>query len=91
MDWNEYNVLFHKEGLNKIAFKRLMYCDKELIRFINTILEQERKEAAEHYLKLIRDCVATEREQCAQVCEEMYEEDTNAWGCAEAIRARGKE
>lgn len=58
------------------------------IQEIDAVLENERKEAAEHYLKLIRDCVATEREACAKLCEEMYEEDTNAWGCAEAIRGR---
>lgn len=37
-----------------------------LEKFAELILEQERKEAAEHYLKLIRDCVATEREKILQ-------------------------
>ncbi len=55
-------------------------------RFAELILEQERKEAAEHYLKLIRDCVATEREACAKVCDEHLLLGNK---CAAAIRARG--
>ena len=69
------------------------YWDEELKRFAELILEQERKEAAQHYLKLIRDCVATEREACAKVCEEVdaaHEGDyVLAKWCAAAIRARG--
>jgi hypothetical protein len=41
----------------------------------------------ELFAELIR---ADEREACAKVCEKMYEENTNAWGCAAAIRARSK-
>lgn len=78
-----------KDIIDKI-FDQVMdeVCDDPVRRFAELILEQERKEAAEHYLKLIRDCVATEREACAKLCEEMYEEGSNAWGCVEAIRAR---
>ncbi len=75
-----------------------------LEKFAELILEQERKEAAEYYLKLIRDCVASERESCAKVCEEFgrnlggykAHEDSHDDGwqdaCCEietAIRARG--
>ena len=59
------------------------YWDEELKRFAELILEQERKEAAEHYLKLLRDCVLTEREACAKLVEEVGRQT------AAAIRARG--
>ena len=59
----------------------------ELKRFAELILEQERKEAAEHYLKLIRDCVATEREACAKIVDE----NLFLLVAAAAIRARGEQ
>jgi hypothetical protein len=55
------------------------------IQEIDAVLENERKEAAEHYLKLIRDCVATEREACAKSCQ-----DEGKIRLAETIRARIK-
>ena len=57
-----------------------------LEKFAELILEQERKEAAEHYLGLIRDCIETEREACAKVCDEHLLLGNK---CAAAIRARG--
>lgn len=62
--------------------------------FAELLLEQERKEAAEHYLKMIRDCVATEREACAKVAEaepKVWRTDapTPQQRIAAAIRARG--
>ena len=51
----------------------------EIKRFAELILEQERKEAAKHYLKLIRDCVATEREACAKLCEQLLAESESAY------------
>ena len=59
---------------------------QHLERFAELLLEQERKEAAEHYLKMIRGCVATEREACAKVCDEYLLLGNK---CAAAIRARG--
>lgn len=55
------------------------------IQEIDAVLENERKEAAEHYLGLIRDCVAKEREACAKLCE-----DEHKIRLAETIRARSK-
>ena len=74
------------------------YWDEELKRFAELILEQERKEAAEHYLKLIRDCVATEREANVKLLEDFAKtnmvpsKDTWRMGLiagANAIRTRG--
>ena len=45
-------------------------------------------EELEKFVSMIR---SDEREACAKLCERMYEENTNAWGCAESIRARSKE
>lgn len=46
MTWDEYNRLFHKEQLNLIAFKRLMDCDEEVLRLVNSAIEMERYECA---------------------------------------------
>ena len=73
----------------------------DLDLFAELILEQERKEAAEHYLKMIRDCVATEREQCAKLCEEQLEntmlltsyppKSAAAFQILQLIKARGEQ
>ena len=46
MTWEEYNLLFHKEQLNLVAFKRLMDCDEEVLRLVNRAIENERKACA---------------------------------------------
>jgi hypothetical protein len=33
---------------------------------------------------------AAEREACAKVCDDMWQEDKTAYDCREAIRARGQ-
>lgn len=85
-----------KDIIDKI-FDQVMdeVCDDPVRRFAELILEQERKKAAEHYLKLIRDCVATEREACAKVAEsepKVWRTDAPApqQRIAAAIRARSK-
>ena len=47
MTWEEYNLLFHKEQLNLVAFKRLMDCDEEVLRLVNRAIENEREACAE--------------------------------------------
>ena len=42
----EYIKLFHKEQLNLVAFKRLMDCDEEVLRLVNSAIEAEREECA---------------------------------------------
>ena len=46
MTWDEYNRLFHKEQLNLVAFKRLMDCDEEVLRLVNSAIEAEREACA---------------------------------------------
>ena len=61
--------------------------DHDLERFAKLVRDEERQGCAEHYLEIMRDAVAREREACAVLCEEQDE-----YGCgqyAKAIRARG--
>ena len=46
MTREEYNLLFHKEQLNLVAFKRLLDCDEEVLRLVNRAIENEREECA---------------------------------------------
>ena len=46
MTRDEYNLLFHKEQLNLVAFKRLMDCDEEVLRLVNRAIENEREACA---------------------------------------------
>mgnify|MGYP003346191241 FL=1 len=46
MNRDEYNLLFHKLELNRVAFKRLMDCDKEVLKLVNAAIEQEREACA---------------------------------------------
>jgi hypothetical protein len=40
MNWDEYNILFHKHNLNLVAFKRLMECDHEVLKLVNAALDE---------------------------------------------------
>jgi hypothetical protein len=82
MTWDEYNKLFHKLQLNRVAFKRLTDCDREVLELVNAV-------------------IATEREECAKVCDKVAEQMLDegegptgyvAWvtDCAKAIRERSK-
>jgi len=46
MTKDEYNILFHKEQLNLVAFKRLMDCEEEVLRLINRAVQEEREACA---------------------------------------------
>ena len=46
MTRDEYNLLFHKLELNRVAFKRLMDCDEEVLKLVNAAIEQEREACA---------------------------------------------
>jgi len=46
MTREEYIKLFHKEQLNLVAFKRLLDCDEEVLRLVNSAIEAEREECA---------------------------------------------
>ena len=46
MTREEYIKLFHKEQLNLVAFKRLLDCDEEVLRLVNSAIEAEREACA---------------------------------------------
>lgn len=86
MTRDEYNLLFDREQLNLVAFKRLMDCHEEVLRLVNKAIAQER-EAWEHKFARLQNlmdvretqpnkpcCLAAradEREACAEICDEM--------------------
>lgn len=82
MNRDEYNKLFHKVGLNRVAFKAVNDCDEEILALVNA-------------------AIAAEREECASLCFQMWDEwmdegdksefsRPDADDCARAIRARGQ-
>jgi hypothetical protein len=77
MTWDEYNLLFHKQQLNLVAFKRLMDCDEEVLRLVNSAIEAEREACA----KLCDDLVSDEN---------TIEYANGAYRCSVHIRARGE-
>jgi hypothetical protein len=46
MTRDEYNELFHKLELNLVAFKRLLDCDEEVLKLVNTAIAAEREKCA---------------------------------------------
>ena len=44
MNRDEYNKLFHKVGLNRVAFKAVNDCDDEILVLVNAAIAAERKE-----------------------------------------------
>jgi len=81
MTWDEYNRLFHKEQLNLVAFKRLMDCDEEVLRLVNSAIEMEREACA----KVCDDKHDTWR------WDDEADSASGPRDCAAAIRARLKE
>jgi len=77
MTWDEYNLLFHKQQLNLVAFKRLMDCDEEVLRLVNSAIEAEREACA----KLCDDLVSDEN---------TIEYANAAYRCSVHIRERGE-
>ena len=75
MTWEEYNKLFHKEQLNLVAFKRLMDCDEEVLRLVNSAIKAER-EACAKMCDYVYDNIVT---------------DEHIKDMAFKIRARGQE
>jgi hypothetical protein len=77
MTREEYNILFHKEQLNLVAFKRLMDCDEEVLRLVKKAIEQEREECA----KACEEVIFKVKPIYCVVAE----------NCVKVIRARGQE
>jgi len=74
----------------------LIWEDSDLERFAELVRDEERKGCAEHYLSIMRDAVAREREACADLVFTMCNlpEHKNVWiplhDAQLAIRARGE-
>ena len=77
MTWDEYNPLFHKHQLNLVAFKRLMDCDEEVLRLVNSAIEAEREACAKLCDGLVSD-------------ENTIEYANGAYRCSVLIRSRGE-
>jgi len=43
MNWDEYNILFHKLNLNRVAFKEVKDCSEEILTLVNAALAAERE------------------------------------------------
>ena len=43
-----------------------------------------------HLVLLVNLAIEQEREACAKVCDDLWEDDGTAYDCADAIRARGQ-
>jgi hypothetical protein len=46
MNREEYNKLFHKVGLNRVAFKAVNDCDDEILTLVNEAIAAEREACA---------------------------------------------
>jgi hypothetical protein len=46
MNRDEYNKLFHKVGLNRVAFKAVNDCDDEILTLVNEVIAREREACA---------------------------------------------
>ena len=47
MNRDEYNKLFHKVGLNRVAFKAVNDCDDEILTLVNEVIAAEREACAD--------------------------------------------
>jgi hypothetical protein len=47
MTRDEYNKLFHKVGLNLVAFKMVNDCDEEILALVNEAIAAEREACAQ--------------------------------------------
>jgi hypothetical protein len=101
MTRDEYNKLFHKVGLNRVAFKAVNDCDDEILTLVNAAIAAEREAIKWNSIHschagcqnpacvIVREAVAAEREECAKLFDgEVWAYDYRE--IANAIRARGQ-
>jgi hypothetical protein len=83
MNREEYNKLFHKVGLNRVAFKAVNDCDEEILVLVNEAIKAEREACA-------RVC---DEKVAAEYATGKVDHNEMDWtqACAIAIRARGQE
>lgn len=82
MNREEYNKLFHKVGLNRVAFKAVNDCDEEILVLVNEAIKAEREACAK---------VCDEKVE-AEYATGKVDHNEMGWtqACAIAIRARGQ-
>jgi hypothetical protein len=73
----EYSLLFHKAGVNRVAFKQVNHCDAELKKMVEIAVKEEREACA-------KTCENIENLTLGG-------EDVPAYMYYEAIRNRGEE
>jgi len=44
MNWDEYNILFHKLNLNRVAFKEVINCSEEILTLVNAAIDAAAQE-----------------------------------------------
>jgi hypothetical protein len=76
MNRDEYNKLFHKVGLNRVAFKAVNDCDEEILVLVNAAIAAERKEWQG----------LTDEE-----CDEIWDECLGVFDCLKMTEAKLKE
>jgi hypothetical protein len=52
MNRDEYNKLFHKVGLNRVAFKAVNDCNEEILVLVNAAIAAEREACAKFAYKV---------------------------------------
>jgi len=80
-----HGLKFDEEGLLRFA-KLVAQHERERIKQANAP-EIERINA---HIQKLENAVLAEREACAKVCDDLWQEDGTAYQCREAIKARGK-
>jgi hypothetical protein len=89
MTRDEYNILFHKVGLNRVAFKAVNDCDDEILTLVNAAIAAEREAIKWNSIHschadcqnpacvIVRGAVEAEREACAALADKWH--DYCAW------------
>jgi hypothetical protein len=80
MNRDEYNKLFHKVGLNRVAFKAVNDCDEEILVLVNAAIAAEREWVG-----------LTEAERLDILDAELTTQSTEHFALAQAIEAKLKE
>ena len=81
MNRDEYNKLFHKVGLNRVAFKAVNDCDEEILALVNAAIAAEKREWQG----------LTEVERMDILDAELTTQSTEHFALAQAIEAKLKE
>jgi ABC-type uncharacterized transport system substrate-binding protein len=85
------NVLILQKPLKPNSRRRTMTQD-EILQMARQAGFESHDVMINHRKELVRFyalAIAHEREACAQLCEDLWEDDGTAWDCAVAIESRG--